>query len=268
MKRRDFVAASIGASLAPALGEARASGTSADGPSPAAPQHLELRRYRLRFGVMETRFGEYVKGILLPALGRAGLETVGVFHVTVGPDMPAVYMLLPHPSAESAATLGGRLTSDPEYRSAAASYRALPAGDPPYIRRESTLMHAFSAMPVLELPKAAAPSRIFELRTYESHNESAGLKKIEMFEQAGEIAIFRRTGLTPVFFGRNLVAPTLPSLTYMLTFADAAAREKAWAAFGADPEWKKLRATPGYTNAEIVSNIHSLLLRPTDYSQI
>ena len=268
MKRRDFVAASIGASLSPALGDARAAGITADGPKLAAPQHFELRRYRLRFGVMETRFGEYAKGVLLPALGRAGIKTVGVFNVAVGPDMPSVYMLLPHASADSAATLAGRLTADPEYRSAAASYRALPAGDPPYIRRESTLLHAFAAMPGLEPPTPPAPSRIFELRTYESHNESAGLKKIEMFEQAGEIAIFRRTGLTPVFFGRNVVAPTLPSLTYMLAFADAAAREKAWAAFSSDPEWKKLRETPGYTNAEIVSNIHSLLLRPTDYSQV
>ena len=46
------------------------------------------------------------------------------------------------------------------------------------------------------------------------------------------------------------------------------AREKAWAAFREDPEWVKLRATPGYTNAEILTNVTSVFLRPTDYSQI
>ena len=166
--------------------------------------------------------------------------------------------------------LGARLAADAEYQRAAAAFRSLPASDPPYIRRESSLMVAFDSMPAVEAPAGplASPSRIFELRTYESHNEAAGLKKIEMFEKAGEIAIFRRVGLTPVFFGRNLVGPALPSLTYMLVFADVAAREKNWTVFREDPEWVKLRATPGFTNAEIVSNTHNLLLRPTAYSQI
>jgi hypothetical protein len=47
-----------------------------------------------------------------------------------------------------------------------------------------------------------------------------------------------------------------------------AAREKSWGAFVNDPEWKKLRATPGYSDAEIVSNITTVLLRPAAYSQI
>jgi hypothetical protein len=55
---------------------------------------------------------------------------------------------------------------------------------------------------------------------------------------------------------------------YMLTFPDLAAREKAWAAFRADPEWQKLKATPGYTDAEIMSNVSDLVLRPAPYSQI
>jgi len=82
------------------------------------------------------------------------------------------------------------------------------------------------------------------------------------------MAIFKRVGLTPVFFGRNVVGPLLPSLTYMLVFPDAAGREKTWAAFRDDPGWAKLRTTPGFTQLETVSTIHNLLLRPTDYSQI
>ena len=129
-------------------------------------------------------------------------------------------------------------------------------------------MMAFEAMPRVEAPKPASPSRVFELRTYESHNEGAGLKKIEMFEKGGEIAIFRRVGLTPVFFGRTVIGPSMPNLTYMVTFPDAAARDKAWATFRDDPEWVKLRQTAGYSNAEILTNITIPLLRPTDYSQI
>jgi len=54
----------------------------------------------------------------------------------------------------------------------------------------------------------------------------------------------------------------------MLTFPDLAAREKAWTTFRADPEWTKLKATPGFSDAEIMSNISDLVLRPTAYSQI
>ena len=87
-----------------------------------------------------------------------------------------------------------------------------------------------------------------------------------MFEAGGELALFRRVGLHPVFFGRDLVGPGLPSLTYMVVFADAAAREKAWAAFRDHPEWVKMRDDPRY--ADTVSSIDSALLRPTDYSQV
>jgi hypothetical protein len=34
------------------------------------------------------------------------------------------------------------------------------------------------------------------------------------------------------------------------------------------PDWKTLVATPGYSDAEIVTNTHSYILRPTSYSQI
>ena len=271
MSRRDFVAASLGASLTPTLAQAAApEGAEGARKAKAAPLLLELRRYRFRFGPMEARFAEYAKNVLVPALNRAGVKPVGAFSVVVGPDNPVVHLLLPHPSADSVPALAGRLGADPEYQRGAAAFRSLPANDPPYIRRESSLMVAFDSVSAVEVPTGAlgGPSRIFELRIYESHNESASLKKVEMFEKAGEIDLFRRVGLTPVFFARNLVGPALPSLTYMLAFADAAAREKNWAVFREDPAWVKLRSTPGFTNAEILSNINNVLLRPTDYSQI
>ena len=70
------------------------------------------------------------------------------------------------------------------------------------------------------------------------------------------------------FFGETLIGSKMPNLTYMLVFENMAAREKNWAAFVSDPEWKKLSTTPGYTDAEIVSNISNVFLRPTAYSQI
>jgi hypothetical protein len=84
----------------------------------------------------------------------------------------------------------------------------------------------------------------------------------------GEVAAFRRSGLQPVFFGEALVGSSLPRLTYMVAYDGMAGREKAWAAFGADPEWQKLRAMPGYSDAEIVCNISNAILRPAAGSDI
>jgi hypothetical protein len=267
MHRRDFVAASLGTSLWPSGGRGMEAQGGGAGRTPAL---MELRRYRFRFGPMEARFTEYAKTVLLPAMNRAGVKPVGAFSVMVGPDIPSVYLLMPHPSADSVATLAGRMGADPEYRSAAAAFRGVPPGDPLYAARDATLMAAFDSVPAVEVPAGpqAGAARVFELRTYASHSEAASLKKIEMFEGGGEIAIFRRVGITPVFFGRNLAGPLLPSLTYMTVFADMAARDKAWAAFRDDPAWVKLRGTAGYTNAEIMVSITSALLRPTEYSQL
>jgi hypothetical protein len=272
MHRREFVTASIAAAALSPDGARAADGEAQvkdDTKATAASRILELRRYRLRFGAGQTRYAEYAK-ILVPALNRAGVKPVGAFTVMVGPDSPAVYLLLSHPNAESVQSTSSRLSSDPDYAKAAEPYRTLPATDPLYVARESSILVPFESVPTVELPSgpAASPSRIFELRVYSSHSEAAGLRKIEMFEKAGEIAIFRRVGLNPVFFARNLTGPVLPSLTYMLAFADVAAREKAWSVFREDPEWTKLSTTPGYTNAEILTTTSNWLLRPTDYSQI
>ena len=137
------------------------------------------------------------------------------------------------------------------------------------MRLETSLLAAFAGMPKLDVPPAALEHRprIFELRVYESHSKKANLTKIKMFNE-GEIAIFRRTGLRPVFFGETLIGSRLPNLTYMLTFDNVEQREKNWSAFVADPEWKKLSTTPGYTDVETVSNISNVLLSPAPYSQI
>jgi len=271
VRRRAFLAASGAAVFGGTLAAAGAGeGAEPTAPPASGPALLEMRSYHFRFGPMEARFAEYAKGALVPARNRAGINPVGAFTVLFGPDTPTVRLLLPHPSAESLASLEGRLAADAEYRRAAAVFLGLPATDPPYVRYDSTVMVPFERFPVIEAPAgpAAAPSRIFELRTYSSPSEGGRAKKIEMFESLGEIPIFRRLAMAPVFFGRDIVGTGLPSLTYMLAFADLAAREKGWTAFRDDPEWVKLRSTAGYANADIMTGINVMLLRPTDYSQI
>jgi len=234
-----------------------------------AAEYYELRVYHARRGRQHDALSEFFQGAWLPAMTRLGIAPVGVFEVMVGPGNPSIYLLIPFKSLEGLATLESRLAADAEYQRAGAGVVNAPATDPAYVREECSLMMAFSAMPRLERPDFGPrqAGRIFELRTYESHSKKANKKKIEMFN-TGEIAIFRRTGLRPVFFGETLIGQNLPQLTYMLAFDSMESHDTNWAAFARDPEWKKLSTTPGYTDGEIVSNISNLFLRPTSYSQI
>lgn len=261
MKRRDFVKTAFVSAAAAAFNSSASAAEPASASTSVTHQFYELRLYHLRQGAMQKRFDEFLKNTCVPALNRAGVSAVGVFNVMVGPDSPTVYLLLPHKDLASFAALNEGMSRDEEFIKSDAVNA--PPNDPLYVRMESSLMISFDGLPQLVVPQKK--SRIFELRTYESHSKKANKKKIEMFNQ-GEIAIFQRTGLKPVFFGETLIGAKMPNLTYMLTFADMAEREKNWAAFVADPEWKKLNSIPEYATA--VSNISNTLLRPTGYSQI
>ncbi len=261
MDRRDFLMAS---------GLAGAASLSAGGVAMAAEgaterEYYEIRKYHLHAGEKGRRVNDFFENAAIPALNRAGVGPVGAFQGTYGAPSLTLHVLLTHKSLESVVTLYDRLADDAEYQQAGASFLNAPLSDPAYVRMESSLMAAFAGMPKLEAPDTDQ-GRIFELRRYESHSAKAGKKKIEMFNDAGEIRVFRKTGLIPVFFAESIIGPNLPNLTYMLTFKDMAERDASWQTFLADPEWKEMSQLSEY--AGTVSNIEDTILRPTGYSQI
>jgi hypothetical protein len=260
MDRREFLAATAVAAVSPV--------PTLDTLAQSTPrQYIELRRYHLLPGTRQRAFSTFVGDVAIPAMNRAGVARVGAFTVVYGDNAPSLLLVLTHQTLDSVVSLRERLASDAVYTRAGAAILEAPMSDPAFVRVESSLLRAIEAMPTLE-PSAgasAATSRIFELRTYESHSDRAALNKLKMFN-AGEVPIFRRTGLTPVFFGETLIGANMPSLIYMLTFSDMPARDSAWSAFGKDPDWKTLSADPQYR--ENVSAISDIILRPTAYSQI
>lgn len=264
MNRRGFLASSLAASAAGFAGIATAQDRHTTG-----QEFYDLRLYHLKDEAKLKLMDSFLSQAALPAAKRLGLGPIGVFYPVKAEESPTVYVLLTHKSLESAATTNLRLAEDDQFARDAAEYLKQPAKDPAFLRMENQWMVSFEGMPRLQVPAAARENkpRIFELRTYESPSEAAGWKKIEMFNR-GEIAIFRRTGLNPVFFGETLVGSRLPNLTYMITFADMEEREKNWRAFSADPDWKSMSSNPEYADSAIVSKISNWFLRPAPYSQI
>jgi len=268
MQRREFLTTGIGgAFLAGAAVDAAGGGRQKGS---AAPEYYLWRHFVLRTGTQPRRLAEFLQTAAVPALNRLGHSPIGVFEVVAGVPSPSVFLLIPCPTLESAGTIESRLERDEAFTRAAAAYIEAPATDPAYVRQEVTLLSAIPKLPRIEVPAATASGgpRLFELRTYESHSERAHRMKVRMFDEMGEIEIFRKVGLTPVFFGRTLAGTRMPSLTYMLVHDNMAAREKSWDAFRTSPDWKALAATPGYSDPEIVSNITTVYLRPSSYSQV
>src|SRR5436305_1405976 len=257
MNRRKFIASSSAAGMY----------TAAAAENAVKNSIYTLSYFYMRNGSQVERTTAYLRDTYLPAARRNGVGSVGFFSPVFGERAPYILSLAAYPGFPAVEAAHVKFAGDKDFQKGWDAYNTI--GDPAYVRMEVSLLYAFDKFPAMEIPPTDAqrPARIFELRTYESMNEKAGMKKIKMFED-GEAAIFKRVGMQTVLFGRTIAGRNMPSLTYMLGYDAMAARDKLWGAFGRDPAWQKLRATPGLSDAEIVSNISNTILRPLPFSPI
>jgi|HubBroStandDraft_6_1064221.scaffolds.fasta_scaffold81064_3 hypothetical protein len=268
MQRRTFLTSSLAAAALSAAPAGNSQSAPADA-SGKARLYYELRRYQLSSGPQKKICDDFFQNALIPAANRLGVTPVGVFNLTIGPETPAMYVLLPSPSLETLVNAEARLARDAEYMKTGAAFLNAPAVEPAFNRLESSLMIAFEKIPNITLPAATATNgpRVFELRTYESPSDQDHKRKVEMM-QSGEEAIFAKAGFSQVFYSDTLIGPRLPNLTYMLSYENVAVRDKLWSAFANAPEWKAMQSLPRYAFENIVSNITNVILTPAPYSQI
>jgi hypothetical protein len=261
MKRRTFLKAGVAA-----VGASAVAADEVRGAEPASGELYRLGTIKVR-PERQAALDEYLGTAFIPAVKRAGCGPVGVFTESNSKDGPKTFVLVVHPDANSVVTIRQALGTDQEFQAAAKDFMAARPTNKIVDHMDGSLLVPISGMPRLEKPDTSKP-RIFNLRIYRSHNERAAAKKVEMFNVA-ELAIFRRVGLTPVFFASTIVGADLPNLTYMLVFPDDAARQAAWGRFGKDAEWQKLRSKPEYADKELISEgITNRILTPTSYSEV
>lgn len=226
----------------------------------------ELRTYHFTNDTQQHLTERYLEQAYLPALNRVGIQPVGVFAETQAQGTARLFLLLPFQNITDFSTLETKLSQDAGYLKAGDAYLNAPAASPAYERFESFLLHAFRHMPAIDVPEKK--ERLFELRCYESPSEAAGQKKIAMFNDAGEIEIFKRIGARPVFFGETMIGERRPNLIYMLCFDNMEAHDTKWKAFGSDPDWQRLKSREEYSDAKLITRITRTFLTPTAYSQI
>ncbi|HEY8850744.1 MAG TPA: NIPSNAP family protein, partial [Gemmatimonadaceae bacterium] len=75
------------------------------------------------------------------------------------------------------------------------------------------------------------------------------------------IALFQKHGMTVIGFWQPVAR--LDQLVYILAYRDAAARDSAWAAFNADPEWVKTR-----TEMQVNVEVDNTFMVATNYSPL
>ena len=196
-----------------------------------------------------------------------GINPVGVFTAMDDASDHSITTLIAYPTLQLFSGLNDSLEGDTAYRKAAKEYFSQSKKSPAFTRIVSRFMKAFKSMPAIELPPETEGEkpRLFELRTYESHNEEKARLKVEMFD-TGETQLMRDVKLQPVFFGEMLVGDDVPNLTYMLSAGDMDAHKAHWQAFIKSDEWNRMKKLARYKGT--VSKITKWFLVPTEYSQI
>lgn len=110
------------------------------------------------------------------------------------------------------------------------------------------------------------PEHVYELRLYQV-NESKMEALISRFRDHTD-AIFKRHNMKSVGFWRPEDAPYSQNLfIYILQHPSREEAKKNWAAFQADPEWKKVKAE-SETQGPLANHIDSYFMDPTSFSAL
>ena len=225
-----------------------------------------LQTYQLKQGTQPARIQEYLSKAALPALGKVHSGPKIVLEGLVVPHTPQIVVILGFQSVQEFWSVRAKLNADKELEKAFEDWQTGP--EPPFEQQTNVLLEATDYSPeIVPLDPPPQTPRVFELRVYHSPTYRQLNALHERFSGA-EIKIFHRSGVHPLFYTSTVIGPNMPNLTYLIPFADLAAREKAWNAFGADPEWLKVRQASIDKDGQISLYNQISLYRATAYSPV
>jgi len=232
---------------------------------------IELRVYTVSDLAKKEKLIQVFDEALIPALNRQEIKPVGVFWTNKdindgNADFDlSVFVLFAHDTSRAALQMNSRLLADEVFLKAAAPILEAPMKEPLYTELKSTLMTGFELCPGIEVP-SLSKDRILQLRYYKSYNFVRNAAKVHMFDEGGELPLFRKCGMPPVFFGDTVFGDLMPNLTYMLGFENADAQKAGWKTFVESPEWAAMKDLPMYKDT--ANTIINVMLKPSAGSQI
>lgn len=231
-------------------------------------EYYELKTYTIKNETQEKMVDDYLKNAYLPALKRMSIENIGVFKVR--PDKfkvsNKIYVLIPFQSLAEFDKLEAMLAVDKTHLSAGAEYILATHDKKPFERINSVLLRAFPDMPKMKPSEVegSRADRVYELRSYEGPTEAMYRRKVDMFNEGGEVELFDSLGFNAVFYADVISGDKMPNLMYMTTFTNMEKRDALWKDFVDSDKWKEISVMDKYLNT--VSHADIDLLYPTEYS--
>jgi hypothetical protein len=255
------------------LGSLGAFGSLLAQPTEAAPaatggktRFYALEQLFLKNGTQAGRLNEFYSKSFLPALNRYHSGPKIVLDALIAPHMPQMAVIMGFESLDQMWTSLSKVSADADLLKAMDVLEN--NAEPPFESQTNSLLEAVPYSPeIAPLAEPPASPRIFELRVYHSPTVKQLRALHQRFENS-EVKLFHRSGIHPVLYTSTVFGANMPNLTYLIPFENLAAREKAWAAFAADPEWVKVRQESVEKFGQISSISNMSLYKATAYSPI
>jgi hypothetical protein len=259
MKRRTFVELLGGVGM-------MSQGASGQSDKKNRTRFYVVHNFYLKNGPQVERIHQYLSKTLLPALNRRVSGPKIFLEALVAPHMPQVAVILGFQSLREYWQMHSELSISERFGAAYYDWENGP--EAPMESYSTTLLEAADYSPEIEVPSTPPKTpRIFELRVYHSPSNTQ-LSALHVRFAGPEIKIFHRVGVHPLFYSSTVFGLNKPNLTYLIPFDNLAAREKAWSAFSADPDWIKVRRESIEKHGQISSIIQISLYKATPYSPI
>ena len=252
--------------------------------SAADTRLFEMRVYYAAPGKLDAlnaRFRDHT----LKLFEKHGITNVGYFVPAENPDNRLIYILA-YKDLEARTAAWAAFRKDPAWQSA---QKASEVNGKLVAKVDEIYLTPTDYSPIVE-PKLASPERVFELRTYTT--PAGKLDNLHARFRDHTLKLFEKHGMTNVGYWTLATAPgvkpatpaaikalggkagpdaKLPEVTmiYLLAHPSAEARDKAFAAFRADPVWVEARAASEKAaggSLTVPEGFQSLMMKPTDYS--
>jgi len=114
--------------------------------------------------------------------------------------------------------------------------------------------------------KAQSNDRVFELRTYTTHQGRLDALHTRFADHT--MRIFEKHGMTNIGYFSPQESPLAENtLIYLLAHGSREAADASWAAFVEDPEWQVV-AEDSQRDGRIIEKLDRIFMDPTSYSQM
>ena len=224
---------------------------------------FEMRTYYAAPGKLDdlhARFRDHTVALF----EKHGITNIGYWVPIDNTDNKLIYVLA-YPSREARETMWKEFAADEDWKKARA---ASEANGKLVSKVEAVFLSGTDFSPAIQ-PSKGTGERVFELRTYTTTPNNLPVLHARFRDHT--IALFAKHGMTNLFYWQLM--PDQPgaenTLVYLLAHASVDAAKASFEAFGADPEWIKVRkATEDKAGGSLTipDGVKSVFMKATDYS--